>query len=325
MKLLESKFQHFTWSLLLFLLFSASSAASQSIPISVSVIKGPTGIASAWMIADPPKTSTHHVRFMLSPSADLVITKLISGEVSAGVLPVNVAAKLYNAGIKIRAIAVVGNGMVKLLSQKSSITSLSDLKGKVVHIAGQKATPDFLFRYLMERANLVAGRDYTAVYSLAYPEIAAQLAAGTIEYAVIPEPFATQARMINPSLNSPVDLGSVWQEATGQISYPMSIFVASESLIRQAPQLLDEIVRIYKTSILKTNTEPETTAVLAESLDLGIKATVAKNSIPVSAYDFILAEEAKPSIERILKVFLEFETQSIGGRLPSTDFYFSYR
>jgi len=37
----------------------------------------------------------------------MVVAKLLNGEIDAGVLPVNVAAKLYNTGAPIRALAVV--------------------------------------------------------------------------------------------------------------------------------------------------------------------------------------------------------------------------
>jgi NitT/TauT family transport system substrate-binding protein len=250
------------------------------------------------------------------------MAKLISGEISAGVLPINVAAKLYNLGVPIKAVAVVGNGMVKLISRQPAVKSLSDLKGKVVHIAGQKATPDYIFRFLMEKAGLVAGKDYTAVYSLAYPEIAAQIASGTIHYAVLPEPFATQAMILNPSLTLTANLDALWHDWTGQRTYPMSIFVASESLIKRIPDLLAELVRAYADSIHRTISEPEATAILAETLDLGMKAIISKNSIPNSAFEFVPAGKARSSIERMLTVFLDFEAQSIGGKLPSADFYF---
>jgi len=298
----------------------AFSQAAES-HIIISVIKGPSGIGGAWMMNTPPKMPGIHVEFMLSGSADLVTAKLISGEIDAGVLPINVAAKLYNAGITLQIAAVVGNGMVKFLTNDPSIHSFADLADKEVHIAGQKATPDYLFRYLASRAGLVAGKDFKSTYNLAYPEMAAQLASMRISSAVIPEPFATQARLFNPNLLEPIDLSGAWKKTTGLDSYPMSVFVISDRLSRLHPDFLLLLKEAYKNSLEKTNLYPAETGILAEKLDLGMKASVAQASIPLSAYVYIPAEQSVPSVMSILEIFLAFDSASIGGRLPDKGFF----
>ncbi len=313
------------WPVLTAVLTFASAAGAFAQPaaekILISILKGPSGIGSAWMMAQPPQSSGIDLQFVTAASADLVAAKLISGEIQGGVLPVNVAAKLFNAGVPVKALAVVGNGMVKFLSIDPSIKSLSDLKGKEVYIAGQKATPDYLFRFLAEKENMEAGRDFTALYNLASPEMAAQLAAGKISCAVLPEPFATQAIMLNKSISAPIDLDALWKEKTGLESYPMSLFVVSRRLTETHPELVQRIAEAYEASIKKTLADPAATGKLAEELGLGMKAAIAQAAIPKSAYVYYSASDARASIEALLSLFLASDPQSVGGRLPGANFY----
>lgn len=298
-----------------------SGAQDRREKVIISILKGPSGIGSAWMMAEPPHAGEATVEFELAAGADLITAKLVSGEIDGGVLPVNVAAKLFNAGVPLRAFAVVGGGMVKFLSLDPSVARLSDVKGKEIYIAGQKATPDYLFQYLADREGLRAGLDYNPRYNLAYPEMAAQLAAGKISNAVLPEPFATQALMLNKDIRVPFDLDAVWTEKTGQASYPMSLFVLSQKLGEKHPQLLAALAQAYAASIARTIAEPEATGKLAETLNLGMKASVAQAAIPKSAYTYIDAKAAQKDIETLLKIFLAFDPQSLNGKLPESRFY----
>jgi NitT/TauT family transport system substrate-binding protein len=151
--------------------------------------------------------------------------------------------------------------------------------------------------------------------------MAAQLAAGKIVSAVMPEPFATQAISLNPSIRSPIDLGALWTEETGLESYPMSLFVVSARLASSRPDLIDALEKAYRSSIERTVADPGASARLAESLDLGMKAAVAQAAIPRSAYVYLRAGEARKSIEAMLSLFLASDPQSVGGRLPDSAFY----
>lgn len=287
----------------------------------LAFIKGPSGLAATWLIDSPPKLEGSRIEITLSAGADLVVAKIISGEVDGGTLPLNTAAKLYNSGVPIVMVAVTGEGMVRFLSRDPSIKSLSDLAGKEIHVAGQKATPDYLFRFLAERSGMDADRDFKLSYRLSYAEAAAALASGKITHAILPEPFATQARMLDSSILSPIDIGRLWSQATGMESYPMTVFVVSKTLAQGSPQELERIAKAFGDSILRVSRSPEESALKAESLDLGIKAAVAAKAIPFSSYTFKYAIESKTSVERMLEVFLAFDPASIGGRLPDPQFY----
>jgi len=298
--------------------------------LSVGALKGPSGIGMARLFEDPPALpGGYRTKPLAVASADLVTAKLISGELDAGVLPVNVAAKLYSAGIPIRLAAIVGEGMVSFLSSDPAIASLRDLKGAVVNVAGQGATPDYLLRKLLADQGLDPAKDLRLDYALPYPEAAVALAGGKIKHAVLPEPFATMAleaaAKSGVALRRPFDLGALWTASTGQPSYPMTAFVVSARLASEAPGAVAALLRAYEASIAAVKADPKTAGLLVERHDLGLKAPIAEKSIPRSAFVFVAAPEARKSVEALLSVFLATAPASVGGRLPDAAFYASFK
>lgn len=288
----------------------------------VGALKGPTGIGMIRLFESPPALPrSGSLSLEAVASADAMAAKLISGELDAAVLPVNMAAKLYNAGLPYRLAAVVGNGMVKLVTGDASIRSLSDLKGRDVYVAGQGATPEYLMRTILKDAGIDADTGLRMVFSMPYPEIAASLVAGKIDLAVLPEPFATLALMGRPSLRVPFSLTALWAKASGLPDYPMSVLVVRSSVLADRPAAVNALLSAYADSIAFVQADPAAAGVLVEKHDMGLKAPVAAAAIPASAYVFLRAAEAKASVEGLLAVFLAAAPASIGGRMPDAAFY----
>lgn len=264
------------------------------------------------------------VNMVAVPTADLMAAKVISGEYDVAVLPVNMAAKLRSAGVPIVLAAIVGDGMVSFLTSDPAVRSLADLRGKELHVAGQGATPDYLIQKLLSRAGLDPSKDLRLSYSLPYPEMAAALAGGKIQYAILPEPFATLALAANPSLRSPIDLGSLWKTATGQASYPMTALVMSARFAKEQPAVARALLEAVNASITWVKANPAAAGLLVEKNDLGLKAAIAEKAIPRSAYVFVDAPAARPSVEALLRVFLDLAPASVGGKLPEDAFYASF-
>lgn len=302
----------------------AQASDSRAKTITFAALKGPSGIGMIKLFDSPPIAAGSVVQMVAVPNADLMAAKVISGEYDVAVLPINMAAKLRSAGIPIVLAAVVGDGMVSFLTSDSSIHSLSDLKGKEIYIAGQGATPDFLMQRLLSKAGLNLAKDLHLSYSLPYPEMAAALAGGKIQYAVLPEPFATLALSANPSLTSPLNIDDLWLSATGQASYPMTALIVDSRLAADKPEAVRALLFAVASSVEWVTSHPSEAGILVEKHDLGLKAKIAEKAIPRSAYVFEKSKEARPAIEALLTVFLETSPSSIGGRLPDDGFYANF-
>jgi len=304
------------------ILASPARLSAQGAPIAIGTLKGPSGIGMALLFESPLLGYAGRSATVVAVgSADLMTAKVISGEFGAAVLPVNLAAKLYNSGIPIALGAIVGEGMLSFLCSDSTIKDIGDLRGRSVQVSGQGATPDYLFRKLLKAAGIDPAKDLELSYALPYPEAATALAAGKIPCALLPEPFATMALAANPLLSSPFGVGELWTRATGQASYPMTAFVVSARLAIEDPAAVQAMLKAYEASIAWVVANPGEAGKLAEKHDLGLKAPIASKAIPRSAYVFVRAPEARSAVEALLSVFLETAPASVGGKLPNDGFY----
>ena len=299
-------------------------AETQVLPVVIRLgaIKGPSGIGMVHLLEKPPVLSGgDSVAIELVGSADAIASKILSGELDAAVLPVNLAAKLYNSGIDYRLTAIVGNGMVKVITTDPSVVDIAGLSHRPVHVAGQASTPEFVLRTILGYRDLTGDTAPTLVFNLPIPEIAASLIAGRIDLAVVPEPFATMMLAGNPNAREAFSLGKLWKEATGLADYPMTAFVVKASTIEERPATVQALMAAYRDSIATMLVDPKEAGSLVEKFEIGLKAAIAAKAIPQSNYVFLEARPARPMVEGLLKVFLDSAPVSIGGRLPAESFY----
>jgi NitT/TauT family transport system substrate-binding protein len=300
----------------------AQSASGE--PLTVYAIRGPSGVAMIRLFENPPVAAGGPVKMEALAQADLIAARFIAGEAKAGMLPPNVAAKIASAGKRIQVAAVTGTGMLSLLTGDSSIRSFGDLKGKSIEVAGQGATPDFVFRRILRFRGFDPDRDMRLNYSLAYPEIAQALIAGRVSTALLPEPFATMARSGRPDLRAVSDVQLEWRRAGGIGNYPMTVLAVDADYARSDPAGIRSLLAAIKASSEWVTANPAEAGALVEKHDLGLRAPVVAAAIPRSNYVFISAREARPALEALYETFLQYSPESIGGKLPGDAFYLDF-
>jgi NitT/TauT family transport system substrate-binding protein len=290
-------------------------------PLTIYAIRGPTGVGLIRLFETPPEIPGMEVALEALTQADLIAARFISGEAKIGILPANVAAKIASGGKPIQIAAVTGLGMLSLLTSDPDIQSIEDLRGKTVEVTGQGATPDFVFRRILLSRGLDPDQDLHLGYALAYPEIAQSLIAGRVSTALLPEPFASMARAGNPALRDAADVQAEWVRAGGKGNYPMTVLVVDAEFARAHPEALKTVLDDARRSIQWVIANPAEAGALVEKLEWGLRAPVISAAIPRSSYVYIPAREARPALEALFKVFLEFAPASIGGALPPDSFY----
>ena len=256
-----------------------------------------------------------------------LLPKMIKKEIDIGFMPANVAAKVYNSGNKsIICCAVVGLGNLALITTDENIRRFTDLKGKTVYVAGQGATPEYMFRYLLKENKMTWSgdkADVTMDFSIPTAQLAAQLISGKIEYAVVPEPFATIAKTKSDKILTALDFQKEYLELTGEKEiYPLSVMVVRADFAKENPKLMQALLSEYDAAVNWTISNPAESGALCEKHQLGLAAGVVTKAIPLSNYTYVPAGSAKKSIEKLLKLFLEGDKTSIGGKLPDKGFYY---
>ena len=295
---------------------------AQSQKLRVGLLNGPTCLPAAYLM----EKSDYSFQQFADPQA--LLPKMIKNEIDIGFMPANVAAKVYNSGKKvIVCTAVVGLGNLKLITTDQTIRNFRDLKGKTVYVAGQGATPEYIFRYLLKE-NLMTWQgdkaDVKMDFSIPTAQLAAQLISGKINYAIVPEPFATIARMKSDKVKVALDLQNEYLALTGEKEiYPLSVMVVSSEFAKESPELLEAFLSEYQTAVNWTINNPAEAGALCEKHKLGLAAGVVENAIPLSNYVYNSSELSKNNLEILFNIFLENDKTSIGGKLPDKDFYYS--
>jgi NitT/TauT family transport system substrate-binding protein len=291
--------------------------------IRMGAFKGPTGVGLLRMLEQGVSLPDGgQVSVTLVQAPPVMVSRVVNGEFDAAVLPVNLAARLYNGGQPIVLAAIVGRGMLSVVSDRAEISGLEDLRGADVHVAGQGGTPEYLMRYLLEASQIEPGRDVNLRFGLAPPEIAASLIADRIDTAVLPEPFATMAVQGRDGVRKRINLQEVWAELPDQpADYPMTAFVVRRELAETRPDAIRQILEAYEASLSWVQDNPAEAAQLVGRHDLGLPPAVARAAIPDTNYAFVPANAARREVETLLDAFLRFAPQSIGGTLPDARFY----
>ncbi len=283
--------------------------------VRVAALNGPSAVGMAYLFENHPDLGGVESVFENAGAADVFLPKIIKGEYDIGILPPNAAAKVYNAQKgKILLAGICGNGMLTVITRNGAINSMKDLDGKTVYVAGQGATPEYMMRYLAAKAGIRVNLDF----SIPTAELAAAIASGKIETACVPEPFATVACMNSADVRRAIDIQKEW----GKDNFPMTVIVVRAEFAQKYPETVRAFLAAYKESIAWTNANPMEAGKLVEKHTLGLKAPIVAKSVPFSNFTFATAAEARPQVEKLLNVFLDFAPESIGGKLPDEGFYF---
>ena len=304
--------------------------SAQATELRVGLLNGPTCVPAAYLMENKKSLlaggSAENLTYEKFADPQALLPKMIKKEIDIGFMPANVAAKVFNSGNKsIICCAVVGLGNISLITTDESIRNFSDLKGKTVYLAGQGATPEYMFRYLLSENKMTWGQTGDVIFDFSIPtaQIAAQLISGKIQYAVVPEPFATIAKLKSDKVRTALDFQKEYLELTGEKEiYPLSVMVVRADFAKENPELLKTFLAEYEEAVNWTNSNVSQAAFLCEKHNLGLSAEVLEKAIPLSNYTFIPASSARKSLENLYNLFLENDKTSIGGKLPEQGFYY---
>ena len=294
--------------------------------VRIGLLSGPSGIPCAKLLSDSENNFAFPtIEHQVFASAMQLLPKIISGEIDIGFLPPNVAAKAYNSGNAVLVnVGVSGNGMISLITKDDSIRSILNLRGKTVAVAGAGATPEYVFKTILLNESQDSNFFESVILDFSIPnnQIAAAVISGTVDAAIVPEPFATLAQMQDSEVKRVVDIQEAFAKAGGFYDYPMTLIVASAKFAKENPQFIAQFQTEYQKAQNWTKENPKEAGELSEKYALGLKSAVVQNAIPNLAYTFALPFDSKAQVENLLNVFLRFAPEAVGGKLPADDFYF---
>lgn len=260
--------------------------------VRLGVMQGPTGFSSS-ALGDIAQVEVY-------PSPNEAVAKLIKGELDLIALPANAAASLYNKGVGIKVLAIIGEGMLSVVGSNESAKTLS--------VPGAGGTPDHMASLLYP--------EYEKEYSVTAPaQLAQLLIAGKVELAILPEPFVTMVMSKNPNLKIISNVQERWTALTGQEQYPMSVLIAKDSFAEEHPILMQKVKEAYKNSIKTILKDPTNAGKKIEELGI-MKAEMATPALANCALTFKEGSEAKEELLAYYRTLLALAPDAIGGKVP---------
>jgi len=306
----------------LFLPICSLFAVPEPTHVTIAGLKGPTSIGMLELMKSKPVFDGVASRYEIVSTPDLMVSRILTGSADFAFLPLNLAANLYAKGVPILLAATTGDGVLYVLSSRSDVHSVADLRGKTIYDISRGSTPEFLLDYVLEHNGIDPKRDVRIDFAYSHIELAAQMAAGRVDLGVLPEPFATIALSKNKNLHVAVDLQRAWAGLhQSENPYPTSAFVVRRTLANEHPALVSRVMEAERRSIGWVVSHPKEAGVIAERY-LGLPGPIVAAAMPRLNLRFASAADAYPEVQAFLEEFLSFDPESIGGRLPDEGFYF---
>lgn len=300
---------------------SSDTADASEDVVRVGSLKGPTTMGIVNLMSESEAgTAEGSYEFTMSAEPSEVMASMVAGDLDIAMVPSNVAAVMNNkveGGVSVIDINTLG--VLYCVTGDDSITSIADLSGKTVLTTGQGATPEYTMNYLLEQNGVT---DCTLEFKSEATEIAALLAEDSDQIAILPQPFVTVAEAQNEELVTAFSLTDEWDAVSDGSQLITGVTVVTNSFLEEHQEEVELFIKEHEESVELATSDVTATAELVAQYGIIEKAPVAEKAIPYCNIVCITGEDMKTALSGFLEVLYEQDPTSVGGSLPSDDFYF---
>ncbi|MFN8206232.1 MAG: PhnD/SsuA/transferrin family substrate-binding protein [Bacteroidales bacterium] len=299
-------------------------AVDKSNEVQIAVLRGPSAMSMVGLMDKGFRFGNRQAVFQVFNEPAQVQALMVRGETDIALLPGNMAAILYNRGVDYRLVSVPVWGTLFLAGEDSSVQDWNDLRGKKVYLMARGATPDLIFRYLLQLNGLVPDKDIQLDYTFPnHLELFTAITAGRASLGILAEPFLSQAMLENPKVHLCLDLEKEWNIALAD-SVPMmqTALVVRDSFCFQETAWLDAFHRAYAREVEWIRSNPDSAGILCMRFGLIRDPIAGRDAIKRSGIRVKLASDERAGIYRYLHTLWSFNADAVGGRMPDDSFIF---
>ena len=268
----------------------------------------------------------YEIKYKVLSGSENIGKTLVSGAADCAVMPVNVAAKLYNTGNDLKLLSVNVFGVLYLVGNEE-IGSASDLTGKVVVTIGKGATPDISLKKILDGNGVeyvdgeaaVEGK-VAVTYAADAPTAMRYLAAGKADYAILGEPQVTVACK-NLGVKIVIDIKKEWTKLVGADTFAQAGFVMSQKVYSDS-DLVEGLYKRLSENAAKIALEPEKVKATVQKYGSGLQVDFTKEIIARCNLGCKGAADIKTSLIGYFDSVMEYDPTFIGGKFPDDGFYY---
>lgn len=256
---------------------------------------------------------------------DEVRAGLTSKSFDVGIVPVPVAANLFNRGLGVRLVNVMTDGILYVMSTDPSLTSLEALKGRKLATLFPNELPSLLLTRLFQHAGIDGTKDLEQVPTATPLEAMQLLVLGRVDAALIPEPAASAAivkgSLAGKTVHRVIDLQVEWAKMTGEHkTVPQAGLIVTDRF-RDANGPVVEALQAGLVKAAADVVAHPARAANNAAAPLQMPWPVIEASIPFCNLVATPARDVRPAIEAVLQAMADVNPGYIGGRLPDSAFY----
>lgn len=307
----------------------AGCGSKEAAHMNVTALKGPTAMGMVQLMsdADAGEYGEDTYTFTIAASVDEVTPALVQGETDIAAVPANVASVLYNntdGGVQVLAINTLG--VLYIVENGDSVSSVADLAGRTIYASGKGATPEYALNYILRENGIDPETDVTIEWKSEHTECLAALLAEDGAIAMLPQPFVTSALTKADSLRVALDLTEEWDALQADAETPSAlltgVLVGRTEYVEKHPNEVSDFLERYEASVAYVNENVSDAAQLVGSYDI-VDAAIAEQAIPECNITYIDGEEMREKLSGYLTVLYGQNESAVGGALPGEDFYYT--
>ena len=296
-------------------------ALAEETAMRVVALKGPTAMGLVKLMEDDKEAGSYH--FDIIAAVDEVAPLLVKGEADVACVPANLASVLYNnTEGAVQVLAVNTLGVLYIVENGETISSVADLKGKTIYSTGKGTTPEFALNYILTQNGLSPETDLTIEYKSEATEVLAALTSDSAAIGVLPQPYVTAALAQSEGLRVALDLTEEWDRVSDDSRLITGVAVVRSEFLEAHPEMVTTFLSEYAASVDYVNQNPAEAAEWIADLGIVAKAPIAQKALPACNIVCVTGDEMKTAISGYLEVLFGQDPASVGGALPNEDFYY---
>ena len=295
--------------------------------IVIAVPDGAPTLALYSVMSDVNSLEGYAIEYKVLSGAENIGKTLVSGAADCAVMPVNVAAKLYNSGNDIKLLSVNVFGVLYMVG-KTPYKDMSELKGKVVATIGKGATPDISLKKILDGNGVGYTDADTAVdgkvaisYVADAPTAMKSLAAGKADYAILGEPQATVASK-NLGVVTVMDIQAEWQKLVGNDTFTQAGFVMNKNVYENTA-LVNKLFDKLSENTEKIMKSPEKVKKTVQKFGSSIQVDFTAEILSRCNLGCKAAKDIKGALSSYFAAICDYDPTFIGGKAPDDAFCFA--
>ncbi|MCQ2427778.1 MAG: ABC transporter substrate-binding protein [Clostridia bacterium] len=284
----------------------------------IAVLNGTTGFGIAPLYQSFTEGKADYIDsidFYADPA--LISPQFIQGSIDIAAVPTNLASVLFNkTGGNVKVIAVNTLGVLYILENGNTVSSLSSLEGKTVCVPGQGSNPEYVLRAILKLSGLED--KVTIDYTYTNPdELTTAVASGKASIALLPEPKVSAALSKNAGLRVALDISAEWKNVTGA-DLIQGCLIAGEKFCEEHPSVLGRFLTDYSSSVNLLNADPANAAdIIVNVAKLAPSTSLVESALPRCNIVCQTGAEIAAPLNNYWKALFDIIPSSVGGALPT--------